>query len=366
MSENAQTRCALFAAGGTGGHIFPARAAADELVKRGWEVKLVTDARGLRHATDFPGGEPVVIDAASPFQKNPIRALKALISLAKGYSTTRALMDAFKPSVVAGFGGYPAFPALAAARLTGTPHIIHEQNAVLGRVNRLFAGSAYAVASGFDRLDKLKPDARHEVTGNPLREAVLQSVTDYTPPDPEGPVHVLVIGGSLGARLLSLTVPEALARLPEGLRQRLRVAQQTRAETLEDAKAIYARAGIEADLQPFYTDMGKLYAEAHLVISRAGASSVSEIAAHGRPAIFVPLGIAMDDHQSANAMSLVEAGAAESIAESDFAAQSLSARLETALSDGEALARRAAAARAVSRADAHMRLAELIIAAAGT
>jgi UDP-N-acetylglucosamine--N-acetylmuramyl-(pentapeptide) pyrophosphoryl-undecaprenol N-acetylglucosamine transferase len=360
------TKRALFAAGGTGGHIFPARAAADALVERGWAVQLVTDARGLKHAGDFPGDAPVVIDAASPFQKNPVRAVKAVVSLMKGYGTTRKLMADFKPDVVAGFGGYPAFPALAAARLSGTPHLIHEQNAVLGRVNRLFAGSAFAVASGFDRLDKLKPGARHEVTGNPLRAAVLAAIRDYTPPEDDGEIRLLVIGGSLGARLLSLTVPEALAQLPEALRGRLRVVQQTRAETLEEARAIYVRAGIEADLQPFFTDMGKLYADAHLVISRAGASSVSEIAAHGRPAIFVPLGIAMDDHQSANALSLVEAGAAESIAESDFAAQSLSARLETALSDGEALARRAAAARAAGRADAHMRLAELIIAAAGT
>ncbi len=365
MTDTALKR-ALFAAGGTGGHIFPARAAADELVRRGWQVRLVTDARGLKHASDFPGEPPVVIDAASPFQKNPLRAIKALVSLAKGYSTTRALMAQFQPDVVAGFGGYPAFPALAAARLSGVPHTIHEQNAVLGRVNRLFAGSAYAVASGFDRLDRLKPGARHEVTGNPLRDAVLAAVSDYTAPQPDGDIHILVIGGSLGARLLSLTVPEALAQLPDALRRRLRVVQQTRAETLEEARAIYDRAGIEADLQPFFTDMGKLYANAHLVISRAGASSVSEIAAHGRPAIFVPLGIAMDDHQSANALSLVDAGAAESIGESDFAAQSLSARLETALSDGEALSRRAAAARAAGRADAHTRLAELIIAAAGT
>jgi len=357
---------ALFAAGGTGGHIFPARAAADELAKRGWEVRLVTDARGMKHAAGFPGEPPVVIDAASPFQKNPIRAVKALFSLAKGYGATRALMAEFKPDVVAGFGGYPAFPALAAARLSGTPHIIHEQNAVLGRVNRLFSGSAFAVASGFDRLDRLKPGARHEVTGNPLREAVLSAAADYEAPKADGPIHVLVIGGSLGARLLSLTVPAALAQLPESLRSRLRVVQQTRAESLQEAQAIYDEAGIKAELQPFFNDMGALYAQAHLVISRAGASSVSELAALGRPAIFVPLAIAMDDHQTANAQSLVEAGAAESIAEADFAAQSLSARLETALSDGEGLASRAQAARAAGRRDAHVRLAELIIAAAGT
>ena len=223
-----RNRRALFAAGGTGGHIFPARAAAGELAKRGWQVRLVTDARGRKHADDFPGEAPVVIDAASPFQKNPLRVIKALMSLAAGYGATRTLMGEFKPDVVAGFGGYPAFPALAAARFSGTPFVIHEQNAVLGRVNRVFAGSAFAVASGFDTLERLKPGARHEVTGNPLRAPILEAVDGYAPPNPGGELRLLVIGGSLGARLLSLTVPQALARLPEMLRGRLRVVQQTR------------------------------------------------------------------------------------------------------------------------------------------
>ena len=359
------SRRALFAAGGTGGHIFPARATAGELVERGWRVRLVTDARGRNHADDFPGEPPVVIEAASPFQKNPLRAVKALFSLAKGYGATRALMADFKPDVVAGFGGYPAFPALAAARLAGTPFVIHEQNAVLGRVNRVFAGSAFAVASGFDRLDRLKPGARHEVTGNPLRAPILEAVSAYVPPEPDGEIRLLVIGGSLGARLLSLTVPEALSRLPEGIRRRLRVVQQTREESLPQARAIYEAAGIKAELSPFFSDMGALYQDAHLVISRAGASSVSEIAALGRPAIFVPLAIAMDDHQSANALSLLDAGAVTVIGEADFTADALSARLETALSDSEALAAQAEAARRAGRLDAHIRLADLMTAAFG-
>ncbi len=356
-------RRALFAAGGTGGHIFPARATAGELVSRGWRVRLVTDVRGRVHAEDFPGDAPLVIEAASPFQKNPLRAAKALVSLARGFGATRDTMAEFNPDVVAGFGGYPAFPALAAARLSGTPFVIHEQNAVLGRVNRLFAGSAFAVASGFETLERLKPGTRREVTGNPLRAPILEAVADYTAPEAEGDIRLLVVGGSLGARLLSLTVPKALAQLPAGLRKRLRVVQQTRKETLAEARAIYDAAGVKAELAPFFSDMGALYRDAHLVISRAGASSVSEIAAMGRPAIFVPLGIAMDDHQTANVRNLVAAGAAIAIAEPEFAADMLSARLETALSDSEALAAQAEAARAAGRLDAHIRLADLMTAA---
>ena len=361
------TQRALFAAGGTGGHIFPARAAAEALAARGWQVRLVTDARGARHAGGFPGGDPVIIEAQSPFQKNPLKLVKALTSLAKGYGQTRQLMAQFKPDVVAGFGGYPAFPALAAARLGHIPYVIHEQNAVLGRVNRLFAGSANCVASGFERLDKASARAVHRVVGNPVRAGVLAAAqTPYLTPAADGPFRLLVIGGSLGARLLSITVPQAIAGLPEALRQRLHVVQQTRAESLDEARGLYEGAGVTAELSPFFEDMGQRYADAHLVISRAGASSVSEIAALGRPAIFVPLGIAMDDHQSANADSLAAAGAAEVIAEAQFTAERLRASLESAMGGGEALARRAHAARALGRPLAHEHLADLIAAAAET
>jgi UDP-N-acetylglucosamine--N-acetylmuramyl-(pentapeptide) pyrophosphoryl-undecaprenol N-acetylglucosamine transferase len=356
---------ALFAAGGTGGHMFPARAAADALIARGWQVRLVTDARGAKHARDFPGGDPIVIEAQSPFQKNPVKLLGALASLAKGYSQTRKLMTEFQPDVVAGFGGYPAFPVLAAARSRRIPFLIHEQNAVLGRVNRLFSGSAVRVASGFERLDRISSDANHSVVGNPVRSAVLKAAeTSYAAPSPNDEFRLLVIGGSLGARLLSVTVPRAVAELPETLRRRLKVTQQTREESLDEARQLYAEAGVEAQLAPFFEDMGALYADTHLVISRAGASSVSEIAAIGRPAIFVPLAIAMDDHQSANAKSLVDAGAAEAISEADLTVQRLRESLETAMTGGEALTQQAAAARALGKPSAHEHLADLIAAAA--
>ncbi|PWE17718.1 undecaprenyldiphospho-muramoylpentapeptide beta-N-acetylglucosaminyltransferase [Marinicauda salina] len=351
----------LFAAGGTGGHIFPARAAAEALIARGWRVRLITDARGARHAEDFPGDGVDVIDAASPFVKNPVRLVGALGKLARGYGRTRAIMRDFEPDVVAGFGGYPAFPVLLAARVSGTPFVIHEQNAVLGRVNRLFSGSATAVASGFDRLDRASSKARHVVTGNPVRAAVLAAGdADYEPPAPDGEIRLLVIGGSLGARVLSETAPLAIARLPEALRARLKVVQQTRPEAIAAAREIYADAGVDAECEAFFHDMGERYAAAHLVVSRAGASSVSELAAVGRPALLVPLAIAMDDHQTANAEGLVAGGGAEIVREADLDAPALSARLESLLSDGEALARRAEAARAAGRPDAHERLADLI------
>ncbi|MFP4520397.1 MAG: undecaprenyldiphospho-muramoylpentapeptide beta-N-acetylglucosaminyltransferase, partial [Oceanicaulis sp.] len=351
----------LIAAGGTGGHMFPARAAADALIARGWEVQLVTDARGARHAKDFPGRPVSVIEASSPFVKNLLKLPGALMKLGKGLSQARSLVTGFRPDVVAGFGGYPAFPALAAARLSNIPYIIHEQNSVLGRVNRVFARGAAAVASGFERLDRASPRALHIVTGNPVRGPILSACqAPYTPPDPGGEIRLLVLGGSLGARILSDTVPKALSKLPEDLRARLAVTQQAREEDLQDVQGFYERAGIKADLSPFFEEMGALYADAHLVISRAGASSVSEVAAVGRPAIFVPLAIAMDDHQTANAHNLMREGAAESVPEREFTPGRLCEHLARLLPDGEALSKRAEAARRLGKPDAHERLADLI------
>lgn len=355
----------LFAAGGTGGHMFPARAAADALIARGWSVKLVTDARGVKHARDFPGDGVTEIEASSPFSKNPVKMAQSALKLTTGVFQARRILAEYQPHVVAGFGGYPAFPVLTAAWMNSVPRVIHEQNAVLGRVNRLFAGSVVSVASGFTRLDKMPDSAVHAVTGNPVRAQVLQArEVEYQPPQPGGEIRLLVLGGSLGARILSETVPRAIAALPEDLRLRLKVVQQTREESLDSAREIYADAGVQAELSPFFRDMGRLYAETHLVISRSGASSVSEISAIGRPALFVPLAIAMDDHQTANAQGLVKVGAADMMTEAEFTVDHLRARLETLLSDGEALDARARLARTEGRPDAHERLADLIVQAA--
>jgi len=357
----AEAKRLLIAAGGTGGHMFPARAAAETLGRRGWRVRLVTDARGARHAGGFPAEAVVQINAATPFVKNPVTMARNLTRIAHGIGDARRVLREFRPDAVAGFGGYPAFPVLLNARLSGVPFVIHEQNAVLGRVNRAFASHAYAVASGFERLDRLSGSAQRVVSGNPVREAVLEAARmPYEPPAPDGRIRLLVIGGSLGARVLSLTVPQAVAALPETLRRRLEVTQQTRAENLDEARSVYEAAGVKAVCEPFFEDVGDQYARAHLVISRAGASTIAELSAIGRPALLAPFAAAMDDHQTANAADLVASGAAELIAEADLDAQTLSARLESLLPDGEALRRRAEAARACGRPDAQDVLADLI------
>lgn len=355
------SRRILLAAGGTGGHVFPARAAADVLRARGWEVRLITDQRGARHTADFPAVAIDIVDAASPSTKNPIRLAKALISLARGVGQARRIVRQWAPDVVAGFGGYPAFPALMAARLAGLPFAIHEQNAVLGRVNRVFASHAAFVASGFERLDRAPGRTRRLITGNPVRDPI-RAAREAGYPDlvPGGKLQLLVLGGSLGARLLSETVPQAVALLPEMLRNRLEVAQQTREDSLPMAEDIYSGAGVPAECSPFFDDVGERLARAHFVIARAGASSVSEVACAGRPAIFVPLAIAADDHQTANADSLVEAGAADSIAERDFTPEALAGLLEVRLMNDTDLLHRAETARSAGRPDAAAMFADAI------
>jgi UDP-N-acetylglucosamine--N-acetylmuramyl-(pentapeptide) pyrophosphoryl-undecaprenol N-acetylglucosamine transferase len=351
---------ALLAAGGTGGHMFPARAAAQELVDRGWQVRLVTDARGIQHTDGFPAVTVDPIRAASPVTTNPVKLASAWMQLLFGWQACRFILKDWKPDVVAGFGGYPAFPALLAARQKQIPFAIHEQNAVLGRVNRVFAKDAAFVASGFERLDRLPPQVRHNITGNPVR-APLVAARETPFPAMDDTLRVFVLGGSLGARILSETVPQAIADLPERLRSRLVVAQQTREESLDMARETYADAGVDADCQPFFDDVADRLAGCHLVIARAGASSVSEIACVGRPAIFVPLAIAADDHQSANAEGLVEVGAADSVPEGAFTAEALTALLEVRLSNPDDLAARAAQARSLGRPEAARDFADALI-----
>jgi len=355
-------RC-LIAAGGTGGHMFPARAAAEALIARGWQVRLVTDARGLKHTDGFPAVAIDEIHAASPSTKNPIKLAKAALELTQGFAQARSIIKSWKPDVVAGFGGYPAFPALAVAQSQKIPFAIHEQNAVLGRVNRVFAAKAGFVASGFERLDRLPEKARkhHILTGNPLRAPILKArKAGYPALEEGGRINLLVLGGSLGARILSETVPQAVAKLPKSLRSRLDVVQQTREESLSMARDIYRLADVQATCEPFFEDVGSLYAAAHLVIGRAGASTVSEVAGVGRPAIFCPLGIAADDHQTANVDGLVNALAADRVTEAEFTPDNIADLLETRLSNPQDLAERAAAARSLGRPDAAETLAKSV------
>ncbi len=351
----------VIAAGGTGGHLFPAAAFAEEMFRRDWRVMLMTDVRGRRYAEGFPAERIEDVPAAS-LTANPIKAIPALMKISRGVMAANARFKEVRPALVAGFGGYPSFPALMAARGQKIPILIHEQNSVLGRVNRSMAKSAAIVACGFERLDRLPHgvEARKRVVGNPVRLPIL-AVRERPYPDAPagGRLNVLIIGGSQGARLFGDVIPEAIAALPQELRARLDVVHQVREEQLKDARKVYERAKVRAEASPFFTDMGQRLGAAHLVIARAGASSVTELQVAGRPAILVPFAAAADDHQTANAEGLTSVGAADLFTEDDFTVEALTAILARRLGDPHALAVRAAAARASAKPEAAKTLADL-------
>lgn len=355
-----ERRKLLIAAGGTGGHMFPAQALAENLVAKGWDVAMLTDARGLKHAGNIPADPILQVEAASLSPRHPLKALKGAFKLAKGSAQARLfLQHDFKADVVVGFGGYPAFPAMRAALGLKLPTILHEQNAVLGRVNRVFAAKADVVASGFEVLEKLPKGATHITTGNPLRAQIIDAIPkSYVPPKRD--IYLLIVGGSLGARIISETVPAAIALLPTALQKRLVIVQQTRAENLEAARSIYKACGVRATCETFFGDIERHLARAHFVIGRAGASSVSEIAAMGKPSLLVPLAIAMDDHQSVNASALACRDAADILPESEFTAEAVKTTLEARLNDSHWLSRAAQSARDISRPDATQALAKLV------
>ncbi|MBL8531162.1 MAG: undecaprenyldiphospho-muramoylpentapeptide beta-N-acetylglucosaminyltransferase [Hyphomonadaceae bacterium] len=351
----------VIAAGGTGGHLFPAAAFAEEMFRRGWRVFLMTDARGRRYAEGFPA-ERVEDVAAASISGNPFKTIPALFKIMRGIDAAKKRFSEQRPALVAGFGGYPSFPALMAARAHKIPILIHEQNAVLGRVNRAMATSAAVVACGFERLDRLpaKAAAHKHVVGNPVRLPILAVRERPYPEAPAGArMNLLIIGGSQGARVFGEVIPEAIAMLPQALRGRLDVAHQVREEQVAAVRKVYQKAKVNAEVAPFFTDMGQRLGAAHLVISRAGASSVTELQVAGRPAILVPFAAAADDHQTANAEGLTAVGAADLFTEDEFAPGVLAATLERRLSDPHALAVRAAAARAAAKPEAAKTLADL-------
>jgi UDP-N-acetylglucosamine--N-acetylmuramyl-(pentapeptide) pyrophosphoryl-undecaprenol N-acetylglucosamine transferase len=353
-------RRVLIAAGGTGGHLFPAAAFAEALRARGWTSILMTDERGRRYAEGFPADGVIDVPAATIGGLNPVRNARAAVRIVRGVIAADGYLKAHPANLVAGFGGYPSLPALQAAR-GRIPILIHEQNAVLGRTNRAFARAAAIVACGFERLDRLPANAgRKVIVGNPVRPAILVARdVAYVAPGPDDPVHVLVTGGSQGARILGEVVPAAMALLDPALKARLRVTQQVREEQLPLVRTAYEKACVAAELAPFFRDMGDRLARSCLFIGRAGASTVSELSVAGRPAILTPLAIAADDHQSANAAALVDVGAADALPEYAFRPRRLADLLTLRLGDPVDLARRAAAARAAGRPDAAERLADL-------
>ena len=320
MTSPRPPRHFILAAGGTGGHMIPAHALAGELMSRGHHVALITDERGSR----IPGlfdRVPVHVLPAGRMSKNPIKAFKAFRAIMTGRAMAMRLYETVEPSAVIGFGGYPALPALLAARKMGIPTAIHEQNAVLGRVNRFVAGKVDAIATAYEQVDRLPARAQDkvELVGNPVREEVLALRAEpYPPLSDDGIFRLLVTGGSQGASILGEVVPEALALLPEHFRRRLQVTQQCREEDIEDVRARYAKAEIPADLATYMEDLPARLAWSHLVIARAGASTIAELTAAGRPAILVPLPSATDDHQTANAREMAKSGGARVIAQSRF------------------------------------------------
>ena len=349
----------LMAAGGTGGHMFPAQALAEILKSEGWDIALMTDARGRKHAERIPADPIIEVKAASLSPRKPIAAVKGVVSLTQGVMQARQFIRHWKPDIVVGFGGYPAFPAMRAAQGLGLPTVIHEQNAYLGRVNRVFAKKALCVASGFEDLQKLPKQAVHRPIGNPLRDQIIKAVPKtYKPPKTR--INLLIVGGSLGARIISEVMPKAIAYLPDNLRKQLHVTQQTLPDYQDAAKAIYEGAGVSAMCETFFSDIETHLAQAHYIIGRAGAGSVSEIAVMGKPSLLVPLAIAMDDHQTANAKSLQRLGAADILPESEFTPERVKTILEERLSDSTWLKTAADAARSVGKPHAATDLAAMV------
>ncbi|HMQ42030.1 MAG TPA: undecaprenyldiphospho-muramoylpentapeptide beta-N-acetylglucosaminyltransferase [Paracoccus sp. (in: a-proteobacteria)] len=351
---------ALIAAGGTGGHMFPAQALAEVLLAHGWRVKLSTDDRGARYAGAFPVDViREVVPSATTARGGLMGKLSAPFKIAAGVLAARRAFAKDRPDVVVGFGGYPTIPAMSAARLGRIPRMIHEQNGVMGRVNALFAPRVDRVACGI--WPTTLPQGVSGIhTGNPVRKAVLdRAASPYAAPG-DGSLNLLVIGGSQGARVLSDMVPAAIAALPEDTRARLNVAHQARAEDHDRVTGAYAAAGVTAEVQPFFSDVPQRLADCHLVVSRAGASSVADITAIGRPAILIPYAAASGDHQSANARSLADAGAAMVLPESILDPDTLARDILAILTDPERASGMAEAARELGRPDAAARLYEIV------
>lgn len=355
----------VIAAGGTGGHMFPAQALAEAMLRRGWRVRLTTDARGARYTGGFPHSTEIVELPSATFARGGVLAkLAVLPRIAMGVLGAIRQMRRDPPAVVVGFGGYPSIPALAAATYLKLPRMIHEQNGVLGRVNAIFATRVAQVACGVWPT-QLPEGANGLHVGNPVRGTVLDRAgAPYIPPG-DYPLSLLVIGGSQGARILSDVVPAAVAALPEALRQNVRVSHQARAEDHDRVTAFYAEHGIPADVQPFFHDVPNRMAEAQLVITRAGASTVADVSVIGRPSILVPLAAAIRDEQTANARALVDAGAAILIPESLLDPASLADHIAAILTQPDAAVHMAHAALAAGKLDATEELVALTLELAG-
>lgn len=355
------SKVAVLAAGGTGGHLFPAQALAEALIARGWRIVLATDDRGAGHSDRFPAERQIILSTATARPGDPLGMVRAAFVIAQGVLQARAAFKLIDPAIVVGFGGYPSLPALIAAITQGRRTVIHEQNAVSGRANRLLAPHVTTVACAFPTLQKASAavQARAIVVGNPVRPEI-RALADQPYERPTEEIRLLVTGGSQGARLLSELIPAAVLKLPEALRAKLKVQQQTRVESMEVARRTYADAMVQAEIAPFFRDLAGRLGGAHLVIGRAGAGTVCEIAVAGKPSILIPLKIAIDDDQGQNARLLADAGGAVIAREDELSQPAMTAALKALLSNPARLAKMAAAARSVAKPDAADRLADVV------
>lgn len=359
----------LLAAGGTGGHLFPAQALAQALIQRDIRIHLATDERATRYGATFPAEEIHEIASATPSGRSPLGMARAGLMLARGLVTSLRLIGRLRPAVVVGFGGYPTVPPVLAASLRGVPTIIHEQNGVLGRANRMLAPRASAIAIGFESVRGIAAGLEGKLvhTGNPVRPAVLLAAAlPYQEPQPNGRLKIVAFGGSQGARIMSDVVPSAIDLLTPAERLRLDVVQQSREEDVGRVRQTYARLGVAADVSSFFTDMPARIAAAHFVIARSGASTVAELSVIGRPSLLVPLPQSLDGDQAANAETLARLGAAQVVPQADFTPRRLAAEISARLADPSGLAAAAAAARSAGIPDAAERLADLVLRLART
>jgi UDP-N-acetylglucosamine--N-acetylmuramyl-(pentapeptide) pyrophosphoryl-undecaprenol N-acetylglucosamine transferase len=358
----------LLAAGGTGGHLFPAEALGVEMIKRGLRVRLVTDDRALKYSGLFSKDMIDVVASETARGGNPLQLAYAVLTLATGTLSAFNLMRRLKPVVVVGFGGYPTLPPLMAARLAGIPRVIHDANAVLGRANRFLARHVNAIATSLPGVLDRDPALSGKATtvGTPMRPAILSAAaTTYTAPETNGPFRLLVVGGSQGARIMSDIVPGAIEQLEPALWSRLILTQQVRDEDMTRVRAVYDKLKIQAELAPFFSDLPARLASNHLVVSRSGAGTVAELAAIGRPSVLVPLPGSIDQDQFANAGVLSQANGAIRIPQAEFTSDRLASEISALAAEPQRLGAMAAAARSVGRLDAAERLADLVVKTAG-
>jgi UDP-N-acetylglucosamine--N-acetylmuramyl-(pentapeptide) pyrophosphoryl-undecaprenol N-acetylglucosamine transferase len=352
----------VLSAGGTAGHLYPAQALAGELMRRGEKIVVMTDARFKNYETAFPGAVIETVPSAAFSDRSFVRLLAAPFEIAGGIVMSLIKLARIRPAAVVGFGGYPSVPVMLAAIGTRIPTAILTPDALLGRANRLVMNKVNLIAANLPLVGYVPKDMSRVVyTGNPMRpEVVMLANSPYETPAVNGPLRLLVFGGSQGAHVFSEVVPAAIALLPQEMRSRLDVVQQCRAEDVDAVRAAYHASGVTAELATFFGDLPARMARAHLVVARSGAGTVSELALIGRPAILVPLPHALDDNQTPNADALVNAGGGWRIRQSELTPQKLAALLTEAFAAPDALARRAEAARSIAKAEGTARVADAV------